>query len=55
MIILNVIGILLAFGVLIVAAYRKLSMFLASVIAAAIVALFGGMNIAAELVGSEGS
>ena len=55
MIILNVIGILLAFGVLIVAAYRKLSMFLASVIAAAIVALFGGMSIAAELVGSEGS
>ena len=55
MIIVSVIGILLAFGVLIFAAYRKISMFLAAVVAAAIVALFGGLDVAAELVGSEGS
>ena len=53
-IILSVIGILLAFGVLIFAAYKKISMFLAAVLAAAIVALFGGLNVAASLVGAEG-
>ena len=53
-IILSVIGILLAFGVLIFAAYKKISMFLAAVLAAAIVALFGGLDVAASLVGAEG-
>ena len=47
-IILSVIGILLAFGVLIFAAYKKISMFLAAVLAAAIVALFGGLDVAAS-------
>ena len=55
MIIVSVIGILLAFGVLIFAAYRKISMFLASVLAASIVALTGGLDVAAEMVGAEGS
>lgn len=55
MIVVSVIGILLAFGVLIFAAYRKISMFLAAVVAASIVALFGGLDVAAELVGAEGS
>ena len=34
MIVLSVVGILLAFGVLVFAAYKKISMFLAAVIAA---------------------
>ena len=42
MIVVSVIGIILAFAVLIFAAYKKISMFLAAVLAAAIVALFGG-------------
>ena len=41
MIVVSVIGIILAFAVLIFAAYKKISMFLAAVLAAAIVALFG--------------
>ena len=48
----SVIGILLAFGALIFAAYKKISMFLAAVLAAAIVALFGGLDVAASIVGS---
>ena len=40
MIVVSVIGIILAFAVLIFAAYKKISMFLAAVLAAAIVALF---------------
>lgn len=55
MIVISVIGILLAFGVLIFCAYRKISMFLAAVLAASIVALTGGLDVAAELVGAEGS
>lgn len=51
---ISVIGILIGFGVLIFAAYKKISMFLAAVIAAAIVALFGGLDVANSLVGSEG-
>ncbi len=51
---ISVIGILLAFAVLIFAAYKKISMFLAAVLAAAIVALFGGLDVAATLVGAEG-
>ncbi len=54
MIVVSVIGILLAFAVLILAAYKKFSMFLAAVLAAAIVALFGGLDVAAALVGAEG-
>lgn len=54
MIVLSVIGIILAFGVLILAAYKKISMFLAAVLAAAIVALFSGLPVAASLVGAEG-
>ena len=50
----SVIGILLAFGALIFAAYKKISMFLAAVLAAAIVALFGGLDVAASIVGAEG-
>lgn len=45
MIVLSVIGIILAFGVLILAAYKKISMFLAAVLAAAIVALFSGRRL----------
>ena len=48
MIVVSVIGIILAFAVLIFAAYKKISMFLAAVLAAAIVALFGGLDVAAE-------
>ena len=44
MIVVSVIGIILAFAVLIFAAYKKISMFLAAVLAAAIVALFGGLD-----------
>lgn len=51
---ISVIGILLAFGVLIFAAYKKISMFLAAVAAASIVALFGGLDVAASIVGAEG-
>ena len=51
MIVVSVIGIILAFAVLIFAAYKKISMFLAAVLAAAIVALFGGLDVAASLVG----
>ena len=47
MLVVNVIGILLAFAVLIFAAYKKISMFLAAAVAAAIVALFGGLDVAA--------
>ncbi len=54
MIVLSVIGILLAFGVLVFAAYKKISMFLAAVIAASIVALFSGLPVAASMVGAEG-
>ena len=49
MIVVSVIGIILAFAVLIFAAYKKISMFLAAVLAAAIVALFGGLDGAASL------
>lgn len=52
-IILSVIGILLA-RCADFAAYKKISMFLAAVLAAAIVALFGGLDVAASLVGAEG-
>ncbi len=55
MIVVSVIGILAAFGVLIFAAYRKISMFLAAVIAASLVALTGGLDVAAEMVGSDGA
>ena len=51
---ISVVGIFIGFGVLIFAAYKKISMFLAAVIAAAIVALFAGLDVAASLVGSEG-
>mgnify|MGYP000201171557 CR=1 FL=1 len=54
MIVVSVIGIILAFAVLIFAAYKKISMFLAAVLAAAIVALFGGLDVAASLVGADG-
>mgnify|MGYP002801281712 FL=1 len=54
MLVVNVIGILLAFAVLIFAAYKKISMFLAAAVAAAIVALFGGLDVAAALVGADG-
>ena len=54
MIVVSVIGIVLAFAVLIFAAYKKISMFLAAVLAAAIVALFGGLDVAASLVGADG-
>ena len=55
MIVVSVIGIILAFAVLIFAAYKKISMFLAAVLAAAIVALFGGLDVAASLVGAPSS
>ena len=55
MIVVSVIGILAAFGVLIFAAYRKIGMFLAAVIAASLVALTGGLDVAAEMVGSDGA
>lgn len=54
MIVLGVVGILLAFGVLVFAAYKKISMFLAAVIAASLVALFSGLPVAASMVGAEG-
>ncbi|MCI6054132.1 GntP family permease [Dysosmobacter sp.] len=54
MIVLSVVGILLAFGVLVFAAYKKISMFLAAVIAASLVALFSGLPVAASMVGAEG-
>ncbi|MFR3922112.1 MAG: hypothetical protein ACLTYN_09265 [Dysosmobacter welbionis] len=54
MIVVSVIEIILAFAVLIFAAYKKISMFLAAVLAAAIVALFGGLDVAASLVGADG-
>ncbi len=54
MIVLSVVGILLAFGVLVFAAYKKISMFLAAAIAASLVALFSGLPVAASMVGAEG-
>lgn len=54
MVILSTIGILLAFAVLIFAAYKKVSMFFAAIFAAATVALFGGLDVANALVGADG-
>lgn len=54
MVVLSTIGILLAFAVLIFAAYKKVSMFFAAIFAAATVALFGGLDVAGALVGADG-
>lgn len=54
MIIVSVIGILLAFAVLIFAAYKKLSMFFAAIFAAAVIALFAGLDVADVMLGAEG-
>lgn len=55
MIVVSVIGIFLVFGVLLFSTYRKISRFLAFVLAASILALTGGLDVAAEMVGAEGS
>ncbi len=51
---ISVFGILLAFGVLIFAAYKKISMVFAAVVAAAVVAVFAGLDVAQSLVGTDG-
>ncbi len=51
---ISVVGILGAFGLLIYCAYRKISMFLAAVIAAVIVAATSGLDVANAIVGSNG-
>ena len=51
---ISVFGIILAFGVLIFAAYKKISMVFAAVIAAAVVAVFAGLDVAQSLVGTDG-
>lgn len=52
---LSVVGILLAFAILIFAAYKKVSMFLAAIIAAAVVAFFSGLPVVENLIGAEGA
>lgn len=54
MIVVSVIGILLAFAILIFAAYKKLSMLLAAVLAAGIIALCSGLDVAGSIVGPGG-
>ena len=55
MIVLGIAGCILAFATLIIAAYKKQSMFLAAILAAAIIALFSGFPIAETLAGENGA